>query len=190
MTRLRSHLTYANAMATVAVFIALGGTSYAVTQLPKNSVGPKQIRTDAVGSSEVRKSAVRSSDIKDRSVGLRDISRTARNRLRGQTGPIGPQGPAGPPAATLSAVVLAGGPYARSSGTAASGADHATEGIYRVDFNRDLSACYVAATISSIRGNTAGGEILTEIQGSSVHVRTSESNGTLKDLPFHLLISC
>jgi hypothetical protein len=59
-----------------------------------------------------------------------------------------------------------------------------------VDFNRDLNACYVAATISTVRGNAAGGEILTEIQGSSVNVRTSESNGTLKDLPFHLLISC
>jgi hypothetical protein len=177
-------------MATVAVFIALGGTSYAVTQLPRNSVGPKQIRMDAVGSSEIRKSAVRSTDIKDRSVALRDISRDARASLRGQPGPSGPQGPAGPSAATLSAAVSAGGPYTRSSGTVSSTADHGIEGIYRVDFNRDLSACYVAATISTVRGNTAGGEILTEIQGWSVLVRTSESNGALKDLPFHLLISC
>jgi hypothetical protein len=31
MQRIRSHLTYANVMATVAVFIALGGTTYAAT---------------------------------------------------------------------------------------------------------------------------------------------------------------
>ena len=177
-------------MATIAVFIALGGTSYAVTQLPRNSVSSSQIRTNAVGSSEIRKSAVRSSEIKDRSVALRDISVDARNRLRGQNGPAGPQGPAGPPVATLSAAVEPGGGFARSSGTSAAASNHTTEGIYRVDFNRDLNACYVAATISMVRGNTAGGEILTEIAGSSVFVRTSESNGTLKDLPFHLLISC
>jgi hypothetical protein len=190
MTRFRLHLTYANVMATIAVFVALGGTSYAVMQLPKNSVGSKQIRANAVGASEIRKSTVRSSEIKDRSVALRDISRGARDRLRGQTGPVGPQGAAGPPAATLSAAVRSGGDYARSNGTSQASTDHRTEGVYRVDFNRDLNACYVAATISTVRANTAGGEILTEIIGASVHVRTSESNGTLKDLPFHLLISC
>ena len=31
--RLRIHLSYANVMATIAVFIALGGTSYAVVSL-------------------------------------------------------------------------------------------------------------------------------------------------------------
>ena len=190
MRRLRSHLTYANVMASVAVFVALGGTSYAVTQLPKNSVGSAQIRSGAVGTSEIRKSAIRSDDIKDRSVALRDISRGARDRLRGQTGPAGPQGPAGPPVAPLSAAVDAGGAFTRSTGTTQASSTHLTEGVYRVDFNRDLNACYVAATIATVRGNTAGGEILTEIVGSSVFVRTGESNGTLKDLPFHVLVSC
>ena len=46
MRRLRTHLSYANVMATIAVFIALGGTSYALTALPRNSVGPKQIRSE------------------------------------------------------------------------------------------------------------------------------------------------
>ena len=31
--RLRPHLTYANVMATIAVFVAIGGTSYAATKL-------------------------------------------------------------------------------------------------------------------------------------------------------------
>ncbi len=34
MTRLRAHITYGNVTATFALFIALGGTSYAVAQLP------------------------------------------------------------------------------------------------------------------------------------------------------------
>ena len=46
--RLRSYLTYSNVIAAVALFIALGGISYAATKLPKNSVGTKQIRNKAV----------------------------------------------------------------------------------------------------------------------------------------------
>ena len=190
MTRLRSHLSYANAMATIAVFVALGGTSYAVTQLPRNSVGSKQIQTNAVGTSEIRKSTVRSGDIKDRSVALRDISRTARGSLRGQVGPAGPQGPAGPKAATLSAAVSAAAQYERSVGTTTPIAGHPSAGVYTVAFDRELSGCYVAATISTTRRNAAGGEIVTEIAGPFVHVRTSESNGTAADLPFHILVSC
>ena len=89
MSRIRSHLSYANVMATIAVFVALGGTSYAVTQLPRNSVGAKQIRTGAVGQSEIRKSAVRSKHVKNRSIALQDISLAARASLRGQQGPAG-----------------------------------------------------------------------------------------------------
>ena len=36
--RVKSRLTYGNVMSTVAVFIALGGTSYALS-LPRDSVG-------------------------------------------------------------------------------------------------------------------------------------------------------
>jgi hypothetical protein len=46
--RLRGKLTYANVMATVAVFVALGGASYAATELPRNSVGTAQIKEAAV----------------------------------------------------------------------------------------------------------------------------------------------
>jgi hypothetical protein len=46
--RLRSAVTYANVLSTVAVFIALGGASYAAISLPTNSVGTAQIRNGAV----------------------------------------------------------------------------------------------------------------------------------------------
>ena len=49
LTRLRQKLSYANVTATLALFIALGGTSYAALTLPRNSVGSKQIRSRAVG---------------------------------------------------------------------------------------------------------------------------------------------
>jgi hypothetical protein len=41
--RIRSHLTYANVMATLAVFLVLGGGAYAAFHLPKNSVKSKNI---------------------------------------------------------------------------------------------------------------------------------------------------
>src|ERR1700761_4271354 len=93
--RMRARLSYANVMATIAVFIALGGTGYAAMTLPRNSVGAEQIRTGAV----------RSSEIKDRSIRTGDLATSARDALRGKTGPqgsagatgaTGAQGPAGP----------------------------------------------------------------------------------------------
>jgi hypothetical protein len=41
-------LTYANVVATLALFIALGGASYAAVVLPANSVGPRQLQAGAV----------------------------------------------------------------------------------------------------------------------------------------------
>ena len=43
-----NRVTYANVMSTVAVFVALGGASYAATQLPPNSIGSRQLRDGAV----------------------------------------------------------------------------------------------------------------------------------------------
>ena len=44
MAGFRSHVTYANVIATLALFIALGGGAYAAIRLPKNSVTAKQIK--------------------------------------------------------------------------------------------------------------------------------------------------
>ncbi|HEY5194280.1 MAG TPA: hypothetical protein VIJ39_10480 [Solirubrobacteraceae bacterium] len=42
----------------IALFVALGGTSYAATQLPSNSVGTKQIRAGAVTSTKISDGAI------------------------------------------------------------------------------------------------------------------------------------
>src|SRR3954453_2521317 len=51
--QVRSKLTYANVMATVAVFIAMGGASYAAFHLPKNSVKSKNIVDGQVEQADV-----------------------------------------------------------------------------------------------------------------------------------------
>jgi hypothetical protein len=65
---MRPRLTYANVMATIAVFIALGGASYAAINLPKDSVGTRQLKKNAVTATKIKKNAVRSADIKNEAV--------------------------------------------------------------------------------------------------------------------------
>ena len=50
-------------VACIALFIALGGTSYAVTQLPKNSVGTKQLKKNAVTSQKIKDGAIDQADL-------------------------------------------------------------------------------------------------------------------------------
>lgn len=54
----RPQLTYANVVASLALFVALGGASYAATSLPRGSVGPKQIRAEAVRTGKLADGAV------------------------------------------------------------------------------------------------------------------------------------
>src|SRR3954447_12903734 len=44
VTKIRKQLSYANVMATLAVFMVLGGGAYAATKLPKNSVTTIQVK--------------------------------------------------------------------------------------------------------------------------------------------------
>jgi hypothetical protein len=81
VSKLRSKLTFANVVSLLALFVALGGTSYAVAKLPKNSVGSKQLR----------KSSVTSSKVKDRSLLATDFK--AGQLPAGVQGPQGARGP-------------------------------------------------------------------------------------------------
>ncbi len=56
-------LSYANAIATIALFVALGGAAVAAG-LPKNSVGTQQLKPGAVATSDLRRNAVTSGKIR------------------------------------------------------------------------------------------------------------------------------
>ena len=47
----------------IALFVALGGTTYAATSLPTNSVGTKQLKKSAVTATKIKKGAVTASKI-------------------------------------------------------------------------------------------------------------------------------
>jgi hypothetical protein len=69
----RRPLSYANVVASLALFVALGGTAAAAVTLDR----------DSVGSREIREGAVRSAELLDEGVRAKDISPGARNALLG-----------------------------------------------------------------------------------------------------------
>jgi hypothetical protein len=60
-------LNYSNVIATLALFVALGGAAVAAG-LPKHSVGPKQLKRGAVTAAAIRKGAVTSGKLAPKSV--------------------------------------------------------------------------------------------------------------------------
>ena len=81
----------AMAVALLALFVALGGAGYAAVRLPKNSVGPKQLK----------RNAVRSAKVKDHSLLEKDF-RTGQL----PAGPKGDKGDTGLPGPTFGAAAL------------------------------------------------------------------------------------
>lgn len=69
LIKLRSHLSFANVVAMIALFVALSGTSYAVSK-----VGAKDIRKNAVRAKHIKKNQVRSKHIKNRSIRSQDLA--------------------------------------------------------------------------------------------------------------------
>ena len=53
-------LSYANLVSTVALIVALGGTSYAVVALPNDSVGTKQVKNRSLQVEDLTRGAIRS----------------------------------------------------------------------------------------------------------------------------------
>lgn len=84
---MRRHLTYANVMATIAVFLALGGVSWAAVKLGPGAVKNRNIATGAVSSRAVQ----------DRTLLARDFK--GGQLAAAVKGESGLQGPAGPPGA-------------------------------------------------------------------------------------------
>lgn len=78
MMWLRRHLSYANVTATLALVIALGGTSYAVSRVGTNdvidnSLRSRDVRNDSLRSKDVRNQTLRGRDVRQNALGEREI---------------------------------------------------------------------------------------------------------------------
>jgi hypothetical protein len=160
---MRRHLTYANVMATIGVFLALGGASYAAIKLPANSVGSKQIKTGAVASSDIKNHSIKPGDFKG------DLPKGAR-------GERGPKGDAGAAAVKYWAQIAGGSTptVQNSSGGVTVGIDGSL--AREVTFPANISKCAIELT-------QVGGPALVTFRviarptASTARVWASQSNG-------------
>jgi hypothetical protein len=133
-------------LAFLALFIALGGTSYAALRIPANSVGTKQIVNKAVT--------------------LRKIDIAAQRALRGQTGSVGLQG--SPGVAGVAGVPGKTGSPGVNGTNGKNGTNGATKVVVRTG-----SASISAGTLGDAQANcnagehaTGGGEFVSVNSGS------------------------
>jgi hypothetical protein len=166
------------AVALVALFMAMGGSAYALV----------------VTSGNIKNNTIRSKDVRNRALGGQDI------RANGIGGGAVKESTLGPVPTAFSAegiqhfaVVNAGGQQVRFRGTTSTA--RTAEGRYQVIFNRDVRGCAYYGTIG---GPTAAappdnGQITVSGLGSNVNgvdVRTTGANGNDANKPFHLLVIC
>jgi len=185
----RGRLTFANLTALLALFVALGGTSYAALQLPRNSVGAKQIKKNSVTSPKVKPGSLLTSDFKA----------SQRASLRGPQGLQGPQGDRGAPGPTQFARVLTSG--ALNSGTASSASRSAT-GVYQVNFPTAVDSCAGSATTAVFPGFdgaenqvssqiTIGGTAAGALNARAITVRLYKSyTGSPLNTSFAVVLAC
>jgi hypothetical protein len=91
LARLRSCLSYANVMATIAVFVALGGGAYAAVALPPSSVGSRQLKNGSVTPKKVGRATIKLFKGQKGAPGPKGDQ-----GAQGAQGPQGPQGILGP----------------------------------------------------------------------------------------------
>lgn len=89
-TRFRRSLSFSNVVSLIALFVALGGTSYAALELERDSVNSVHIKDGQVKGADLRRNSV-------------DTTKVAQGSLRASDFAPGraPQGPQGPPGSAL-----------------------------------------------------------------------------------------
>jgi hypothetical protein len=213
-TRLRKRLTFANLTSTLALFVALGGTSYAAisvgsAEIRTGAVGPSEIRTNAVGKSEARTGAIGKSEIRSRAVGRSEIATdgVAKSEIGKDAVGTDELADGGIELTDLSAASRAaltdGRAMVTSTGAAAGGnaksvSHAAASGVYIVEFDRDVSACTYGATLAAVKNGTtveqpAPNGHVTVAAGTGttkVEVHTFDTAGAAQDAPFHLIVAC
>ena len=202
---MRPRLSFANVTSMLALFVALGGTSYAAVSLSANSVNKTHLRTNSVGKSEIRSravgrsevgsnaigaselrtAAVGSNDVKDETLGVNDIAPAARTALADING------------VTFRASSTAAG--ALTAGNVRSVAKTAT-GVYTVETGRDVSACQYSADVSGVKNGPAIEEptdpgaatASPSATATQVTVRTYDAATppVAADRPFSLFVAC
>jgi hypothetical protein len=202
MTRGFLRFVRRNAIGLLALFVALGGTTYAASSalLPNNSVGTKQVINGSLLTKDLSKkarAALKGNRGPRGFTGARGAQ--GASGAPGAQGPKGDTGAPGTPATKLFAVVQADGTLvaSRSSGVVSVTKD-VSAGTYRVYFNQTVSTCAAVATPSNIAD--APETIQVAFQGSPISgggltdngffIQLANNAGTLTDTGFHIAVFC
>jgi hypothetical protein len=199
----KSRLSFANVTSALALFIALGGTSYAAATLSSNSVNKSHLRSNSVGKSEIRARAVGRSEVGSNTIGASEL-RTASvgsNDVKDETLGANDLQPAARTAlADINGVTFRAA--ATGAGTLTAGnvrsLARAAQGVYTVETGRDVSACQYSATVAGVKSGTTidpapvGFATAEPVNGAptQVTVKTYDPAGALTDLSLNLLIAC
>jgi uncharacterized Zn-binding protein involved in type VI secretion len=165
-------------VALTALFLALGGSAYALV------ITGKSIRNNTVRGVDIRNGTLSSKDVKQDSLGGAAIKEAS-------LGPV--------PSASISygdarfAVVSGAGAVVRQRSV--SSVARTTTGRYQVIFTSDVRNCAYFATVGDTSASPlqTGAQITTASLAANVNgvaVRTYGSNGAAGDRPFHLVVTC
>jgi hypothetical protein len=207
MRTIRSKLTYANVIATLALFIAVGGaTAFAATQLKKNSVGTKQIKNNAVTEAKIKNGSVTGAKVKNGSLTGTQVNASTLGTVPSATSATTATNATslgGSPASAfqqsanlLSAVVTNDGTATLVRGTAGATVERVGPGEVEVTFSRDVSQCtwvadrgepgpeLVANGVATVRG------VYQKPNTVEVVTYSVEKPGEVEDMDFHLIVLC
>jgi hypothetical protein len=183
-------------MATVAVFVALGGTSYAVA-------------TGSIDSREIKNNTVRSKDIRNGTIGTRDVNDgalladdfKAGQLPGGPTGAQGPKGDPGDPGTARAFVHVIDGPavnatvdVANSKGVTAANMTHTETGAFYCFHDLGFTPQSVIASSDLLGGPADEVQVALGNQGGcsptpeQLTVRTADNDAN-QDGGFWLLIN-
>jgi hypothetical protein len=128
----------------IALFVALGGTSYAVIKLPAKSVGNRELKSNAVTSAKIRARAIARSD----------LSPAARVGSRGPRGATGPAGTSGAPGDAVAPEAWKALPFSGPWGNYGFGY---MNGAYRKD---QRGRVYLRGLVTKVGGTPASGDVI------------------------------
>ena len=164
-------------VALIALFVALGGSAYALS----------------ITGASIVNGTVRGVDVKNYSLTGKDVKRNGIGGVTVSESRLGPVPFA--EALTHAAVLNSGGQLVRARGvTAADRVPGAGAGRYAVIFNRDVRGCFYSATVGDVSssGPPTGQATVASLptNPNGVYVRTQDDNGNPAPRAFHVLVSC
>jgi hypothetical protein len=204
LRKLRSRLSYANVISTLALVIAVGGGSAFAAQkigssdIRYHAVTGSKIAKNAVTASKVRNSALSGLDLRDGSVTTADVANGSLRAIDFAAGQLpkgdkGDKGDPGAPATSLHGAVPATGVLASPRGITVAPQGALADAVYTATFGQDVNTCTVVATLAGADAGTVTAELngdATAAAKRQVTFRTFDAAGAAAPRAFNFAVFC